>query len=185
MSPQLQVGLDQRVALPRDSYLVTYFNEVGHSSLRSITAQLHELSLAFIQMDQYLEVGPPMYVVMRGPLDYTNATVQNQLCSITNCSGVSVVNLFAAANYVQPPPYFWLDDYTNWVTTPDCSSCYPNGTMCASGSSDPNCQLCAQLDPNTGRPVPDQFMQFLPDFLVSSLHRSRENLAHFTFRTSL
>jgi Niemann-Pick C1 protein len=43
LAPQLPLGLDQRIALPSDSYLVQYFND----------------------LDQYFNIGPPVYFVVK------------------------------------------------------------------------------------------------------------------------
>ncbi len=58
-STHLEEGLDQRVALPRGSYLINYFD----------------------QLDKYLAVGPPLYIVFRGEYDYTTVEDQDKLCS--------------------------------------------------------------------------------------------------------
>jgi Niemann-Pick C1 protein len=61
--PRLSVGLDQAVALPRDSYLQNYYRTV---------------------MDQ-LRVGPPLFLVVRGlNMDPAAADI-NTVCSISGC----------------------------------------------------------------------------------------------------
>eukprot|EP01133_Synstelium_polycarpum_P007496 gene7496-8772_t len=92
---QLQYGLDQRVAIPKDSYLQDYFNE----------------------MDLYLEAGPPFYIVIKGnktggPYDYPNVEAQNQLCALGGCSNTSIINIYNNAPYVLP-------DGTNGRPNPD------------------------------------------------------------------
>jgi Niemann-Pick C1 protein len=61
--PRLSVGLDQAVALPRDSYLQTYYSTV---------------------MDQ-LRVGPPLFLVVRGLSMDPAAEDINTICSISGC----------------------------------------------------------------------------------------------------
>lgn len=68
--PRLSVGLDQAVALPRDSYLQKYFQDIG----------------------QYLRVGPPLFLVVNN-INVTEGSGQvDQLCSISGCKPDSLAN---------------------------------------------------------------------------------------------
>eukprot|EP01133_Synstelium_polycarpum_P007495 gene7495-8771_t len=137
---QLQYGLDQRVAIPKDSYLQDYFNE----------------------MDLYLEAGPPFYIVIRGDYNYTNIDAQNQLCALGGCSNTSIINIYNDAPYVLPGISSWMDDYIQFTQNPFCCLVDDNGNICAQGNL--TCQECFTVEPN-GRPNPDQFVEFLPAFL--------------------
>ena len=58
------MGLDQRQALPSDSYLQEYFGAVNDK----------------------LEIGAPLYVVIKpSHYDYANITQQNKICSAPGC----------------------------------------------------------------------------------------------------
>ncbi|GMF98258.1 unnamed protein product [[Candida] boidinii] len=57
MIPNIKFGLDQRIAIPSGSYLIDYFND----------------------MYEFLNVGPPIYVVV-SDVDVTTRSVQQSLC---------------------------------------------------------------------------------------------------------
>ena len=85
------IGLSQSIALPKDSYLQDYFND----------------------MSKYLRTGPPVYFVIKGDYDYTNKANQNkvqlhcglqylmycvQICSSAGCNNNSIeVQISSAA----------------------------------------------------------------------------------------
>ncbi|EGG21969.1 Niemann-Pick C type protein [Cavenderia fasciculata] len=145
LSFDLQLGLDQRVALPGDSYLQAYFSE----------------------MDEYLEVGPPFYIVIKGAYNYTDFNSQNLLCTIQNCTDTSVVNVYNNAPFVHPGVSSWLDDYMSWAANPSCCGVMPDGSSCIPGEST-NCTGCFTLT-NEDRPNPQQFVKFLPTFFNFSV----------------
>jgi Niemann-Pick C1 protein len=70
--PRLAVGLDQAVALPRDSYLQPYFRGALPA----------------------LRVGPPMYLVVRD-LDLTSPAAVNRVCSVAGCDPDSLLSRVA------------------------------------------------------------------------------------------
>ncbi|GAM28587.1 hypothetical protein SAMD00019534_117630 [Acytostelium subglobosum LB1] len=137
---QLQLGLEQQVALPRDSYLQDYF----------------------AQLAARLEVGPPFYIVVQGEYNYTNFEDQNQLCSVGGCSPSSIINIYNQAPYVFPGIASWLDDYISWCQNGACCLVYANNTYCTD-PSDPFCSPCSDVE--TGRPNVDTFVDLLPVFL--------------------
>lgn len=50
-------------------------------------------------MQELLGIGPPIYWVTRGNLDYSNKTIQNKFCGGVNCSDYSVATqLYTASN---------------------------------------------------------------------------------------
>ncbi len=63
-------GLDQRVALPRDSYLQAYFGDVTSA----------------------LRVGPPLFLVVRDLNLSTAAPDVDRVCSVAGCDDGSLVN---------------------------------------------------------------------------------------------
>ncbi|KAJ3912532.1 hypothetical protein F5877DRAFT_84702 [Lentinula edodes] len=70
----IELGLDQRLALPTSSYLVSYFDK----------------------MDQYFDVGPPVYFVVRD-VDVTRRDGQQKSCGkFTTCEKMSLSNILEA-----------------------------------------------------------------------------------------
>lgn len=104
--PSIQLGLDQRLALPTDSYLVDYFNAVY----------------------QYLNVGPPIFFVIKGT-DVTQRVVQQEFCGkFSTCQEYSVANVLEQefkrgdVSTVAEPASSWLDDFFAWMN-PDLDQC--------------------------------------------------------------
>ena len=67
--PHIHIGLDQRLSMPSDSYVLDYFNK----------------------MDAYLSVGPPVYFVVESGHNYTTTEGQNQICGSKGCPENSVL----------------------------------------------------------------------------------------------
>jgi Niemann-Pick C1 protein len=65
--PRVQVGLDQAVALPRDSYLQAYYSQLLSS----------------------LRVGPPLFFVVE---DLQLSSDVNKVCSVSGCSPDSMLS---------------------------------------------------------------------------------------------
>lgn len=152
---------DQRVALPRKSYLVDYFNA----------------------LDSYLQVGPPVYFVEEG-MDVTHHPAQQAVCGrFSTCFEYSIGNLLEAerkrpqSSHLAEPPSIWLDDFFQWLN-PTLSSCCrvkkrdPN-TFCRPEASEFACKPCyedAKDEWNItmeGLPEGDDFIRYLNHWLES------------------
>lgn len=99
LAPQLPMGLDQRIALPSDSYLVQYFND----------------------LDKYFNVGPPVYFVVKGS-NLTERSEQKKICgAFPSCHEHSLANVLEQerkrpnVSYIGEPTSVWLDDYLHWL----------------------------------------------------------------------
>jgi len=139
-APKVQLGLDQREAVPNDSYLIPYFD--AQAAL--------------------VKVGPPLYVVVRQPdYPYQAYDSQNQICTLASCSYTSIVNQFSGAPYVAGSGFSWLDDYLFWAQAATCC------TVPATNGTEPPTR-CFDLDIN-GRPTSQQFFDYLPLFLISNV----------------
>lgn len=97
--PRVQLGLDQRLALPADSYLVDYFDAVY----------------------EHLNVGPPVFFVMK-ELDVTARANQQAVCGkFGGCNEYSVANVLeqeykrGAVSTIAEPASNWLDDFFGWL----------------------------------------------------------------------
>lgn len=160
----IHLGLDQRLALPPHSYLVPYFND----------------------LDKYLDVGPPVYFVVRGG-DTRTREGQQELCGrFTTCQELSVANTLEAErkrpniSFIANPPAAWIDDFLQW-TNPTFDSCCrvrkaDPTVFCRARDSERLCRPCFQgheWDTTmAGLPSGDDFATYLNQWLLSPAEES-------------
>ncbi|CAK7205846.1 niemann-Pick type C-related protein 1 [Sporothrix eucalyptigena] len=141
--PYVQLGLDQRVAIPDDSYLIPYFNDLY----------------------DYFESGPPVYFVTKG-LNATQRLHQQELCSrFPTCQLTSLTGILeqerkrSNVSYIASPTASWIDDFFLWLNPDFESCCVENGKPCFAGRNPPwNITL-------SGMPEGDEFVHYLKKFL--------------------
>lgn len=111
--PAVELGLDQRIALPSDSYLVQYFDDVS----------------------AYLNTGPPVYFVTRD-VNVTARHHQQQLCGrFSSCDRFSLGFVLeqeskrSDVSYITGSTANWLDDFFYWLN-PQQECCVENGKPC-------------------------------------------------------
>lgn len=161
--PRLERGLDQSVALPRDSYLQRYYADVFDC----------------------LRVGPPVMFVVQGLNVSEGAPDVGRVCSVAGCDPDSLLNQVAQAarapwsSWLATPAASWLDDFLTWASPeiPQCCRQDANGTRCPPPDQPPcsdspdacaDCTACfAPSDLPGGRPDLQQFQDKLPWFLDS------------------
>lgn len=104
--PRIPLGLDQKVALPSDSYMIDYFTD----------------------LERYFNTGPPVYFVVRDA-NATDAAVQRAECGrFSTCDRFSLANIVEqerkrpAVSYLAEPADSWLDDFFLWLK-PDFDMC--------------------------------------------------------------
>ncbi|KAI8533267.1 hypothetical protein RHMOL_Rhmol11G0284500 [Rhododendron molle] len=165
---RIEPGLEQQIALPRDSYLQGYFNNVS----------------------EYLRVGPPVYFVVKDYNYSSESSHTNQLCSISQCESNSLLNEISRASsipestYIAKPAASWLDDFLVWLS-PEAFGCcrkFLDGSYCPPDDQPPCCSpdegscdlegVCKDCttcflhsDLDSGRPSTAQFREKLPWFL--------------------
>ncbi|PWN29681.1 multidrug efflux transporter AcrB transmembrane domain-containing protein [Jaminaea rosea] len=157
---KVEMGLDQRLALPADSYLRDYFNS----------------------LDAFLDVGPPAYFVSQA--DVTHRPGQQELCGrFTTCADLSVANVLEGerkrpdVSFIAEPASSWLDDFLTYLN-PVLESC------CRVRKANPS-QFCLPSDPDfrckpcfegreppwnitlDGMPEDGEFMRYLGHWLQS------------------
>lgn len=143
--PEVSLGLDQRDALPRDSYLVPYFSDIY----------------------QYFNSGPPVYFVSR-QLNVTKRNHQQQLCSrFTSCEQNSLTNILEQerkrpdTSYIASTTASWIDDYFLWLDPSLDSCCVESGKTCFKNRSPPwNITLF-------GMPEGDEFIHYLRKWIAA------------------
>jgi Niemann-Pick C1 protein len=111
--PYIDVGLDQELSMPEDSYVTTYFKA----------------------MKNYLSVGPPVYFVVKDTdFDYSNYDYQELIRSGEFPSSLTS-QIFSASKtpdrtYIAKPTSSWLDDYFDWAANENCCKLKKyNGTV--------------------------------------------------------
>ncbi|PHH82928.1 hypothetical protein CDD82_4251 [Ophiocordyceps australis] len=144
--PKVQLGLDQRVAIPDGSYLISYFDDLY----------------------RYMETGPPVYFVARG-VDVSHRQQQKEVCSrFTTCQDLSLTNTLELErqrpelSYISSPTSSWIDDFFLWLNPLYEDCCVEDGATCF-----------AKRKPawNTtlfGMPENQEFMNYLDKFLSAA-----------------
>ena len=144
--PEIKLGLDQRVAIPDDSYLIPYFNDLY----------------------DYFDAGPPVYFVTRES-NFTERAHQQEICGrFTTCQQMSLANILEGerkrpdVSYISSPTANWLDDFFQWLN-PDLGDkcCVENRRACFK-NRDPAWNITL-----SGMPEGDEFVHYLEKFLKS------------------
>lgn len=123
--PFVQLGLDQRIAIPSDSHLIGYFND----------------------LDEYFGIGPPVYFVTKD-LNVTDLSGAKALCGrFPTCDEYSLSSILEQerkrpdVSYIDQATASWIDDFFLWLN-PELESCCreKNGKLC--DGSDSSCDMC-------------------------------------------
>ncbi|OQE31384.1 hypothetical protein PENSTE_c001G02512 [Penicillium steckii] len=111
--PEVPLGLDQRIAIPSDSYLIPYFNDLY----------------------AYFRTGPPVYFVTRD-VNVTERYHQQQLCGrFTTCDEYSLPFILEQeskrpnVSYLSGSAASWIDDFFYWLN-PQQDCCKEDGKLC-------------------------------------------------------
>lgn len=151
----INVGLDQELALPKDSYLIDYF----------------------LFLNRYLEVGPPVYFVTTSGFNFSSEAGMNATCSSAGCKSFSLTQKiqyaseFPDQSYVAIAASSWVDDFIDWLTpSSSCCRLYIRGPhkdeFCPSTDTSFNClKNCMNRTLGPVRPTAEQFHKYLPWFL--------------------
>ncbi|XP_014300205.2 NPC intracellular cholesterol transporter 1 isoform X2 [Microplitis demolitor] len=146
--PHIEIGLDQELSMPEDSFVLKYFK----------------------YLNEYLSVGPPVYFVVTGGLNYSRTFDQNLVCGGTYCNSDSVITqIFSAAQqpnvtYIATPASSWLDDYIDWTQASDCCKYFKsNDSFCPHQNS--GCLSCDIGSNKYGRPDSTEFKKYVSYFL--------------------
>ncbi|XP_033828299.1 NPC1-like intracellular cholesterol transporter 1 isoform X1 [Periophthalmus magnuspinnatus] len=151
------VGLDQELAMPKGSYMLTYFE----------------------YLYKYFEVGVPVYFVTKKGFNFATVEGMNAVCSSVGCDQFSLTQKIQYAteypelSYIGIPSNSWVDDFIDWLNPGSkCCRLYgsgPNqGQFCPANETGAfRCPFKCMKTPPDGvlRPSVEQFNRFLPDFL--------------------
>lgn len=150
VAPHIEIGLDQELSMPEDSYVLKYFK----------------------YLKDYLSIGPPMYFVVKDGLNYSDTKAQNAICGGQYCDLDSLITqVFEASKlpertYIARPSSSWLDDYDDWAGAAKscCRIDTKSGAFCPHTKT--SCGVCnITYDPRNHRPVPRDFERYVSFFL--------------------
>ncbi|XP_063244336.1 NPC intracellular cholesterol transporter 1 isoform X2 [Bacillus rossius redtenbacheri] len=167
--PRVGIGLDQELSMPEDSYVLKYFQA----------------------MNSYLSIGPPMYFVVNGSVDYSRTEVQNMFCGGQHCNQDSLLTQVylasrrSARTYIARPASSWLDDYVDWSTSPSCCKIFPNNhSFCPHDTY--TCDDCnIAVNTSLNRPKPEEFRKYLPFFLEDNPTASCSKAGHAAYSSGV
>ncbi|XP_044315818.1 NPC intracellular cholesterol transporter 1 isoform X1 [Drosophila rhopaloa] len=149
IAPKIDVGLDQELAMPQDSFVLHYFQSLNEN----------------------LNIGPPVYFVLKGDLVYTNSSDQNLVCAGQHCNDDSVLTQIYLASrhsnqtYIARPASSWIDDYFDWAAAASSCCKYKKDTGDFCPHQDTSCLKCNITKNSLQRPVEKEFEKYLPFFL--------------------
>ena len=165
--PHIEVGLDQEISMPDDSFVLKYF----------------------LYLKDYLSVGPPVYFVINNTnnVDFSIQKHQNKLCmSIDGCLDDSLANQVVAwskqpeKSFIATAPMNWIEEYIKWSSDgSNCCRFYKSNTslFCPSYEEDDKCDGCGV----NYRPEPAQFEKSIGWFLTANPDEACPTAGHAAF----
>ncbi|KAF3288833.1 hypothetical protein TWF132_007876 [Orbilia oligospora] len=158
LMPEIELGLDQRNALPDGSYTIDYFNDLY----------------------DYFGSGPPVFFVTK-EYNITHRDEQRGVCGrFTTCNQFSLGNILEQerkrpeVSYITKPAANWLDDYFQWLDPRQEGCCgIKKNTGFACDPSNSGCDVCfedrtpAWNQTLYGMPEGEEFLKYLELWLDS------------------
>lgn len=143
--PHVELGLDQRIAIPSDSYLIKYFDDLY----------------------DYFEAGPPVYFITPG-LNATKRIHQQEICGrFSTCQSYSLANILEQerkrpdTSYIADATASWIDDFFFWLK-PDFEECCVDGSQTCFEDRDPAWNVTLH-----GMPEGQEFISYLERWIES------------------
>ncbi|KAG9542023.1 multidrug efflux transporter AcrB transmembrane domain-containing protein, partial [Aureobasidium melanogenum] len=141
--PNVELGLDQRIAIPSDSYLIKYFDDLY----------------------DYFEAGPPVYFVTKD-LNATARQHQQQICGrFSTCEEFSLANILEQErkrpeiSYISDSTASWIDDFLFWLN-PSLEECCVDGSHTCFENRNPPWNVTLH-----GMPEGQEFVSYLERWL--------------------
>ncbi|XP_033640413.1 NPC intracellular cholesterol transporter 1-like [Asterias rubens] len=171
---KISVGLDQKLSMPRDSYMLNYFEN----------------------LEEHFNSGPPVYFVLREGVNYTDVDSQDKICGASGCNADSLTTqIYVDAQltnvtYIANPATSWIDDFFSWLApsqggSPCCMYNPKNGKFCPSTGPREGCVPCRQSGKTFERPTVEEFEKFLPFFLVDDPGAKCSKGGHAAYGTAV
>merc|ERR1719154_996412 len=164
--PNIDIGLEQQLSMPRGSYVTKYFD----------------------YLNEYLSIGAPVYFVIKDGYNYSDIASQNALCAAFGCNRDSMLSQIFSASQITNVSLLasgansWLGAYNQWITDTDeettaCCRLWPNGTYIDShdyyeinaGRTCLNDSMI-QLTDGSKRAKPEYFTSYIKEFLEDIPH---------------
>uniref|UniRef100_A0A336LKH8 CSON011471 protein n=1 Tax=Culicoides sonorensis TaxID=179676 RepID=A0A336LKH8_CULSO len=168
VAPHIEIGLDQELSMPEDSFVLKYFKD----------------------LKEYLRIGPPVYFVLKGQLNYSDYEYQNVLCGGQFCNDTSLTTqLYIASKqpnitFIARSASSWIDDYFDWASISDCCKYFiRNDSFCPHSNS--KCKKCNIQLTNYGRPTSTEFAKYLPYFLQDNPDESCAKGGHAAYGNAI
>jgi Niemann-Pick C1 protein len=160
--PEVELGLDQRYAVPTESYLVQYFNDLY----------------------DYFGTGPPVYFVTRD-LNATARIHQQQICgAFSTCDAYSLEYILAQeskrpeVSYIGETTASWIDDFFYWLN-PTKKCCTKDGEACFDGRDPPwNITL-------SGMPEGEEFIHYVSKWIKAPTNADCPNGGQAAYSNAL
>jgi len=166
--PKMDVGLEQDLSMPDDSYVKKYFEF----------------------LNKYLSIGAPVYLVVTDGYNFSDINAQNAICSGNGCNEDSMLSrVFSASmatdlTLVASGSNSWIENYLSWITDDSkvieaCCRLDKNGTFIGSSAEKDKdaVELCLNMTTDTtldgSRPLPELFMDWVPYFLQDNPHGTK------------
>ncbi|XP_060525180.1 NPC intracellular cholesterol transporter 1 homolog 1b-like [Cylas formicarius] len=150
VAPSIEVGLDQKLAMPGDSHVLKYFE----------------------YLEELLSIGSPVYWVTKGKLDYSDPDLNRKVCGGVDCIDYSIATQLylasQAANitYLSTRPDSWLDDFQDWADTEGCCKYFSsNYSFCPHTYPTSLCSSCSYSSLGGNVTRQQYFKKYLPTFL--------------------
>lgn len=143
--PEVALGLDQRMAVPQDSYLVPFFNDLAN----------------------YFNTGPPVYFVTRD-VNFTARPHQQEICGrFTTCATFSLASVLeqeskrSNVSYIRGGTASWIDDFLYWLK-PENYECCKKGPQACFEDRDPPWNVTL-----SGMPEGEEFLSYATRWLAA------------------
>jgi Niemann-Pick C1 protein len=98
VAPHIDIGLDQELSMPKDSFVLKYFQ----------------------YLKSYLSIGPPTYFVLKSGINFSSTQEQNLICGGLYCNldslstQIYISSKLPESTYIARPASSWIDDYFDW-----------------------------------------------------------------------
>lgn len=109
--PNVGIGLDQKLSMPEDSYVLKYFQVIDQTKLNRSNSDARADNFQPLQfMEDLLSMGPPVYFVLTPGLNYSKTEVQNLICGGQKCNTDSLYTQVYSASK-RPAAYVEINYY--------------------------------------------------------------------------